>query len=48
MTTTPPAAVPPFAVISGGQVQRVLQGREKEIVELVEAPGHEHHFIPDA
>ena len=29
--------VPPFAVISGGQVQRVLQGREKEIVELVEA-----------
>ena len=37
MTTTLPAAVPPFAVISGGQVQRVLQGREKEIVELVEA-----------
>ena len=36
MTTTLPAAVPPFAVISGGQVQRVLQGREKEIVELVE------------
>jgi 2,3-diaminopropionate biosynthesis protein SbnB len=37
MTTTLPATVPPFAVISGGQVQRVLQGREKEIVELVEA-----------
>jgi 2,3-diaminopropionate biosynthesis protein SbnB len=47
MTTTLPAAtaregaeraiVPPFAVISGAQVQRVLQGREKEIVELVEA-----------
>ena len=37
MTTTLPASVPPFAVISGGQVQRVLQGREKEIVELVEA-----------
>src|SRR6476620_5251967 len=37
MTTTLPAAVPPFAVISGGQVQRVLQGREKEICELVEA-----------
>jgi 2,3-diaminopropionate biosynthesis protein SbnB len=29
--------VPPFAVISGGQVQRVLGGQEKEIVELVEA-----------
>ena len=29
--------MPPFAVISGGQVQRVLQGQEKEIVELVEA-----------
>jgi ornithine cyclodeaminase len=37
MTTTLPASVPPFAVISGGQVQRVLQGREKEIVELIEA-----------
>ena len=37
MTATLPATVPPFAVISGGQVQRVLQGREKEIVELVEA-----------
>ena len=31
------ATVPPFSVISGAQVQRVLQGREKEIVELVEA-----------
>jgi 2,3-diaminopropionate biosynthesis protein SbnB len=30
-----PGGVPPFAVISGLQVQRVLQGREKEIVELV-------------
>jgi N-[(2S)-2-amino-2-carboxyethyl]-L-glutamate dehydrogenase len=29
--------VPPFAVVPGGQVQRVLQGREKQIVELVEA-----------
>ncbi|MGH4023572.1 MAG: 2,3-diaminopropionate biosynthesis protein SbnB, partial [Pseudonocardiaceae bacterium] len=29
--------VPPFAVISGAQVQRALQGREKHIVELVEA-----------
>ena len=32
-----PSTVPPFAVISGAQVQQVLQGREKEIVELVEA-----------
>jgi N-[(2S)-2-amino-2-carboxyethyl]-L-glutamate dehydrogenase len=47
MSTLPSAAtapegaerptVPPFAVISGGQVQRVLGGQEKEIVELVEA-----------
>ena len=29
--------MPPFAVISGGQVQGVLGGQEKEIVELVEA-----------
>ncbi|HLU59302.1 MAG TPA: 2,3-diaminopropionate biosynthesis protein SbnB [Pseudonocardia sp.] len=28
---------PPFAVISGAQVQRALQGREKQVVELVEA-----------
>jgi ornithine cyclodeaminase len=33
----PHPTVPPFAVISGAQVQRVLQGQEKEIVELVEA-----------
>jgi len=32
-----PVTVPPFAVISGAQVQRVLQGQEREIVELVEA-----------
>jgi len=32
-----PLTVPPFAVISGAQVQRALQGREQEIVELVEA-----------
>lgn len=32
-----PIIVPPFAVISGSQVQRALQGREKEIVDLVEA-----------
>jgi 2,3-diaminopropionate biosynthesis protein SbnB len=29
--------VPPFAVISGAQVQAALQGQEKEVVELVEA-----------
>ncbi len=29
--------VPSFAVISGAQVQRALEGREKQIVELVEA-----------
>jgi N-[(2S)-2-amino-2-carboxyethyl]-L-glutamate dehydrogenase len=32
-----PIGVPPFAVISGAQVQDALQGREKQIVELVEA-----------
>ncbi len=31
------ATVPAFAVVSGGQVQGVLQGREREVVELVEA-----------
>ncbi|MEU6217829.1 2,3-diaminopropionate biosynthesis protein SbnB [Streptomyces sp. NPDC047022] len=31
------APVPTFAVISGAQVQHALQGREKQIVELVEA-----------
>ncbi|MFJ8869189.1 2,3-diaminopropionate biosynthesis protein SbnB [Streptomyces sp. NPDC102473] len=29
--------VPPFAVVPGGQVQQALEGREKEIVEVVEA-----------
>jgi 2,3-diaminopropionate biosynthesis protein SbnB len=32
-----PLTVPSFAVISGGQVQQALQGREKQIVDLVEA-----------
>jgi ornithine cyclodeaminase len=32
-----PLTVPPFAVISGGQVQRTLAGREQEITDLVEA-----------
>jgi 2,3-diaminopropionate biosynthesis protein SbnB len=31
------SGVPPFGVISGAQVQRILQGREKQVVELVEA-----------
>ncbi|AZQ40775.1 2,3-diaminopropionate biosynthesis protein SbnB [Streptomyces cyaneochromogenes] len=31
-----PVTVPPFAVVSGGQVQQALQGREKQIVEVVE------------
>ena len=35
MTTN--GSVPPFAVISGAQVQHALEGREKQIVELVEA-----------
>lgn len=30
-------AVPPFAVIPGGQVRDALEGREKEIIEVVEA-----------
>ena len=34
---TEPITVPPFAVIPGAQVQQVLQGREKEIIDLVEA-----------
>jgi ornithine cyclodeaminase len=33
----PQLTVPSFAVIPGGQVQQALEGREKEIVELVEA-----------
>ncbi|WP_328421382.1 2,3-diaminopropionate biosynthesis protein SbnB [Streptomyces sp. NBC_00443] len=31
-----PVAVPPFAIVPGGQVQQALQGREKQIVEVVE------------
>ncbi|MFD4231136.1 2,3-diaminopropionate biosynthesis protein SbnB [Streptomyces sp. NPDC058545] len=34
--------VPPFAVISGAQVQRALHGREKRLVELVEATYRVH------
>ncbi|MER7988858.1 2,3-diaminopropionate biosynthesis protein SbnB, partial [Streptomyces noursei] len=35
--TATPRTVPPFAVISGAQVQRALQGRAPEIVDLIEA-----------
>ncbi|WP_044379345.1 2,3-diaminopropionate biosynthesis protein SbnB [Streptomyces noursei] len=34
--TATPRTVPPFAVISGAQVQRALQGRAPEIVDLIE------------
>src|SRR5664279_5183491 len=37
-----PLTVPPFAVISGGQVQRALQGRERQVVDLVEATYRMH------
>ncbi len=40
--TPVPRTVPPFAVISGAQVQHALQGREREIVDLVEATYHLH------
>ena len=33
---------PPFAVISGAQVQQVLSGREPEIVALVEETYRRH------
>jgi ornithine cyclodeaminase len=36
-TSTSTKSVPSFAVISGAQVQHSLQGREKQIVELVES-----------
>jgi ornithine cyclodeaminase len=35
-------SVPPFSVISGAQVQHALQGREKQIMELVEATYRVH------
>ena len=35
--TAEPLVVPPFAVVPGAQVRRALAGREKQIVELVEA-----------
>src|SRR3954451_224564 len=52
MTTTVPtaqpspvsglASVPPFAVIPGKQVEDVLRGREKQVVELVAATYRMH------
>ncbi|MEV8476320.1 2,3-diaminopropionate biosynthesis protein SbnB [Streptomyces sp. NPDC051173] len=36
-TTSRQITVPPFAVISGAQVQRALHGREKQITDLIEA-----------
>jgi 2,3-diaminopropionate biosynthesis protein SbnB len=35
--TSEPITVPPFAVVSGAQVERALRGRVNQIVELVEA-----------
>lgn len=35
--STEPVSVPPFAVVSGLQVQQALTGRERDVVELVEA-----------
>jgi ornithine cyclodeaminase len=40
--TFQPLTVPPFAVISGAQVQHTLRGREHQIVELVEATYRVH------
>jgi len=39
---SPAVSVPSFAVISGAQVQRALRGRERQIVELVEATYRMH------
>lgn len=37
-----PKTVPPFAVVPGAQVQEVLRGREKQVVELVEQTYRTH------
>jgi ornithine cyclodeaminase len=42
MSVPVPVAVPPFAVISGAEVQRALQGRQKQIMNLVEATYRRH------
>jgi ornithine cyclodeaminase len=41
-TAAEPKTVPPFAVIPGAQVQEVLQGREKQVVQLVEQTYRTH------
>ena len=41
-TATAQKTVPPFAVIPGAQVQQVLQGREKQVVELIEQTYRTH------
>jgi 2,3-diaminopropionate biosynthesis protein SbnB len=40
--TDSPVTVPPFAVISGAQVQQALQGRHRQITGLVEATYRRH------
>lgn len=40
-------AVPEFAVVTGAQVQRILRGRERELVDLVEA-GYRLHSAGDS
>ena len=47
MTTASQATVPPFSVISGLQVHEALQGREKDVVDLVEAT-YELHAAGDS
>lgn len=42
MSAPVPVAVPPFAVISGAEVQRALQGHQKQIMDLVEATYRRH------
>ncbi|MBD1544610.1 2,3-diaminopropionate biosynthesis protein SbnB [Arthrobacter sp. IA7] len=41
-TALEPKTVPPFAVIPGAQVQQVLEGREKKVIELVEQTYRTH------
>jgi ornithine cyclodeaminase len=41
-TMDSPVTVPSFAVISGAQVQQALQGRHKQVTELVEATYRRH------
>ena len=43
-----PAGEPKPAIAYGGARIQFFVTPARFIVELVEAPGHEHHFIPDA